>query len=69
MGLFAIEFMTNTRDRVVDCLAHAVDPAQRPMLGDRMPGREREILAGCGLNFMTAERNIWTLFLYSEIEA
>lgn len=24
---------------------------------------------GCGLNFMTAERNIWTLFLYSEIEA
>ena len=45
MLLNTIEFMPNTGDCIVDCLAHAVDPAQRPMLGDRMPGREREVLA------------------------
>ena len=45
-ALFAIEFMTNTGDCVIDRFAHAVDHALEPMLEDRgVSGRQREVLA------------------------
>ncbi len=58
MGLFAIDFMPNMGDRIIDRFTHAVDPAQRPMLGDRVPGREREVLAERPL-FGRGERLNW----------
>ena len=41
----AIDFMPTMGDRIIDRFAHAVDPAQGPMLGDRVSGRQREVLA------------------------
>ena len=41
----AIDFMPNMGDRIIDRFAHAVGPTQGPMLGDRVSGRQREVLA------------------------
>ena len=43
--LVAIDFMPTMGDCVIDRFAHAVDLALEPMLGDRVSGRQREVLA------------------------
>ena len=45
----SIELVPLLRDRPVDLPARAVDSPQRPMLGQRVPGREGQVLAGLHL--------------------
>jgi hypothetical protein len=45
MAFDAIDFMPIMGDCVIDRFAHAVDHALEPMLGDRVSGRQREVLA------------------------
>lgn len=43
--------MTEGRNRIVDYLARTIDPAQRPVRRQAVPGRERQILAKVALRF------------------
>jgi hypothetical protein len=45
MVFVAIDFMPTMGDCVIDRFAHVVDHALEPMLGDRVSGRQREVLA------------------------